>query len=315
MEFISWKPRKTGAFMFKAFILSAFLAGIFSCNDSTMKHQAIDIQGHRGARGYLPENTIPAFLLALESGVTTLEMDVVVTSDGKLVVSHEPWMSAETCSHPDGSPVTEGEQESLNLHKMTFAEISGFDCGKRGNARFPLQKPMAAKKPLLEEVINTVEAEVRKRGATPVFYNIETKSEPSGDSIYNPEPEQFAAILLNEINKGGIRERTIVQSFDVRTLVAMRKLDSGVKLALLVESGTLPANLDSLGFKPEIYSPDFNLVTDILVRDAHEMGIKVIPWTVNDTLEMKRLIEMGVDGIITDYPDLGVKMAKGYGKG
>lgn len=290
------------------FIFAAM--SFLSCN--FLSETRIDIQGHRGARGYLPENTIPSFLLALESGVTTLEMDVVVSLDKKLIVSHEPWMSAEICSNPDGTPVSDTEQMSLNLYKMNYDEIARFDCGKRGNPRFPQQKPMPATKPLLSSVVTAVEAFIQGNQLDSVFYNIETKSEPEGDTIYHPAPAEFAKLLYDELKKLGIEKRTTVQSFDVRTLKEMRKLDGTITLALLVAEGNFSDHLAALGFTPEIYSPNYKLVTNGLVQEAHEKNIRVIPWTVNDPLEMKKLIEFGVDGIITDYPDIGVKIAKSY---
>lgn len=298
------------------FLLVSNCNSMNTTSPTTEQKPKVDIQGHRGARGYLPENSIPAFMLALESGVQTLELDVVVSADGKLVVSHEPWMSAEIASHPDGRPVTAEEEMSLNLYKMTYGEIQQYDCGKRGNARFPQQKPMAVTKPLLSEVLDTIEAVVKIRGLKALFYNIETKSEPQGDTLYHPVPAEFSKLLLDEVKKHGVQDRTIVQSFDVRTLQEMRKLDPAIKLALLTSEGTLSENLAALGFTPEIYSPNYALVTDLLMREAREKGFQVIPWTVNDSTEMKRLIDLGVHGIITDYPDMGVKIANSYeGKG
>lgn len=281
-----------------------------SCESANRK--PMDIQGHRGARGYLPENTIPAFLLALESGVKTLEMDVVVSADGKLVVSHEPWMSAEICSHPDGRPLNAEEQMDYNLYKMTYAEIAAYDCGSRGNARFPQQKPMHAIKPLLSEVIDSVEAAVKAKNLPPVFYNIEIKSEPQGDNLYHPAPAAFAKLLIDELKNQHIDSRTTVQSFDVRALQEMRKQDEKISLALLVAEGAFSAHMDSLGFFPEIYSPNFKLVNATLMQEAMEKRVQIIPWTVNDTAEMKRLIELGVDGFITDFPDRGVSISKKY---
>ncbi len=131
-----------------------------------------DLQGHRGARGLLPENSIPGFLLALEYGVDTIEMDVVVSADSQVVVSHEPWMSAEICSHPDSTAVDEEEAMSLNLFTMSYERIALFDCGSRGNERFPEQEPMSVAKPLLVDALRAVESAAE----TPVRYNIEIKS-------------------------------------------------------------------------------------------------------------------------------------------
>jgi len=289
-------------------VLSYILLFFAGCKNDRVK--PLDIQGHRGARGLYPENTIPAFVYAAELGVTTLEMDVVVSADGRLVVSHEPWMSSEICSHPDGSPVTAEEQMSLNLYKMTYDEIKRFDCGSRGNAGFPQQEKMAAAKPLLSEVFDTIEKRIRQKKLKPVHYNIETKCSVQGDNIYHPAPTEFVKLLLDELRKRNLEKRVIVQSFDVRTLKELDRLDHRIRLALLVSKRKVDANLTALGFDPDIYSPDYRLVDEKLIRQLHDRDIQVIPWTVNDTAAMKKLIAMGVDGIITDYPDIAMELSR-----
>ncbi len=270
--------------------------------DSAKK--AFDVEGHRGARGTYPENSIPGFVYALELGVTTLEMDVVVSSDGKLVVSHDPWMSSAICLHPDGTPVTKDEEASLNLYRMNYDEIRRYDCGSRGNKRFPSQNKMAAYKPLLSEVIDTIEKIIRQKNISPVNYNIETKCAPSGDNIFHPAPAEFTAMLLEEIRKLGVEKRVIVQSFDIRTLQEMNGLAPEIRLAFLEEAGgEFSSKISDLGFTPAVYSPDYHLLNESLIVRSHSQGMLVIPWTVNDTSEMKRLIDLGVDGIITDYPN------------
>jgi glycerophosphoryl diester phosphodiesterase len=192
---------------------------------------------------------------------------------------------------------------------MTYDEISRYVCGTRGNERFPLQMKVAVSKPLLSEVIDTVEQIIRRKNLAPVNYNIETKCTPSGDTVFHPAPAEFTALLLKEIRNRGIEMRVIVQSFDIRTLQEMHRLAPEIKLAFLEGTGgEFSSKLSDLGFTPAIYSPDYRLVSDSLVRAAHAKGIRVIPWTVNDTTDMKRLIGMGVDGIITDYPADLIKM-------
>ena len=138
-----------------------------------------DLQGHRGARGLLPENSIPSFLMASDFGVDTIEMDVVVAADSQVVVSHDPRMSAEICSHPDGTPVTEEDEQALTLFTMTYEQIAAFDCGLRGNQRFPDQEPLSVQKPLLLDALRAIEA----HSEVPLHYNIEIKSKEEGDGI------------------------------------------------------------------------------------------------------------------------------------
>ena len=271
----------------------------------------LDLQGHRGARGLLPENTVPGFLYAIELGVTTLEMDVVISQDGHVVLSHEPWFSHEICSKPDGSDITQEEEESLNLYQMPYEKIRQFDCGMKGNPRFPEQEPMPVYKPTLDEVILAAEQYVAEHGLSPVAYNIETKSQPARDHLFHPPPDSFTQYVWDVIQKHGITDRTTLQSFDVRTLQAAQKIAPDLLLALLVGSHdemNMEAYLNHLGFIPDIYSPYYRLVDSTLVQMAHDKGMKIIPWTINTLEEMQALQALGVDGIITDYPDIGMKL-------
>jgi glycerophosphoryl diester phosphodiesterase len=274
-------------------------------------HKQIDIQGHRGARGLFPENTITAFIEAVKLGVTTLEMDVVISKDLKVVVSHEAWMNEAFCSKPDGNIVENNSGEKYNLYKMPYEEIVKYDCGKRGNKEFPFQKAIPEHKPLLSEVITNVESFVNKNNLSAVFYNIELKSESGKDGVFNPDPKTFVELVFNEIKKQNITDCTNLQSFDVRILQEIKTKYPVIKLALLVENEDgLEINLKRLGFFPDIYSPDFNLVNDTLVKNLIQHKIRLIPWTVNDITDMKKMLEMGVDGIITDYPDRAINLVK-----
>ncbi len=266
--------------------------------------RVFDLQGHRGARGLAPENTIPSFLKALEYGVNTLECDVVVSKDKRIVVSHEPWFSHEISTAPDGTPIDAATEKQFNIYEMTYSDILRFDVGKRGHARFPRQQPMVANKPLLSDVFREVDAYCLQHKLKPVRFNIEIKSTPEGDGKFHPAPEEFAQLLYKELQQAGMIARTTVQSFDVRALQAMRKLDSTLSLALLVENTmSLTENLQRLGFTPDIYSPYYRLVNTELVAQVHQRGMKLIPWTVNTLSDMKALLELGVNGLITDYPD------------
>ena len=275
--------------------------------------QNTDMQGHRGARGLMPENTIPAFLLALDLGVTTLEMDVVINADGHVVVSHEPWMSARICSHSDGRPVSVDEEKSLRIYAMSDAELASFDCGSRGHPDHPRQQSMAVSKPLLNDLFNAVarHAEETDHDAKfgQVLFNIEIKSLPEGDHIYHPEVMEFASFLYELINEHHLMERTSIQSFDIRALEAIHEIDADAATVFLVENERgLMENLALLSFTPSIYSPDYELLDQAQIDAAHELNIRVIPWTVNDEKIMRELINQGVDGLITDYPDLGMRV-------
>ncbi len=264
-----------------------------------------DWQGHRGARGLLPENTIPSFLKALEyPRVTTLELDLAVSQDSLLVVSHEPWMSHHICSHPGGREVAEAEEDELLLFQMPYDSIKQYDCGSRGNARFPQQQPLPLPKPLLRDVVRAVDRYCEDKGRENPRFNIEIKLQPEYDGIKAPGPEVFARLVLDELQLLAITERSCVQSFDVRPLQALHQMAPAVTTALLIDNPHgVEANLEELGYTPEVYSPNYTLVTANVVKTVHEKGMKIIPWTVNDTTSMKAMIGLGVDGIITDYPN------------
>lgn len=266
---------------------------------------SFDWQGHRGARGLAPENSIPGFLKALEfPQITTLELDLAVSQDSQLIVSHEPWLSHEICSWPDGRPVSKADEDQLLIYRLRADDLARYDCGSRGHSRFPEQQKMSAVKPSLRAVVQAVENWCRQHNRPLPAYNIEIKSRPEWDDVKTPAPEAFARLVMEEIQRLGIRERACVQSFDVRSLQAVHRLDAQLTTALLVENNLgLEANLQALGYVPPIYSPNHQLVDAETVRLAHAKGMRVIPWTVNDTQDMKKLIALGVDGIITDYPD------------
>ena len=279
--------------------------------ESMPSQSSLDIQGHRGCRGLMPENSIPAFLHALDLGVTTLELDVVISRDSQVIVSHEPWLSDVFCFTPTGDPVPDNSQRDWNLYQMTAEEISRCDCGSRGNPRFPDQQLMPTVKPLLADVIDSVEAYLQTHNLPPVAYNIETKCDPRGDNIFHPEPETFTRLLLEVIDDKGIGGRVMIQSFDPRTLKVAKELSPATDLVLLVEGERdRDERIAELGFIPQVYSPSFDLVDDSLRTWTTRLGMKLIPWTVNDPADMQRMIDLGVDGIITDYPDRLVKLVE-----
>lgn len=270
----------------------------------SLKSQELDVQGHRGARGLVPENTIPAFIRALEEGVTTLELDVVITKDKQVVISHEPYMSASICSKPNGQPVTNSEMEQFNIYQMTYAEVSRFDCGIRGNSRFPEQQKMAVSKPLLVDMIKQIENYLAEKGLPKVAYNIELKSTPKGDGISHPQVEEFADIVQTVLDQVLTNDRYTIQCFDFRVLKYYHQKYPDVDLVALVENMKgVKGNLKELGFVPEVYSPYHALLSRKDIELCHQEGMKVIPWTVNDRDRMEKLVNWGVDGIITDYPD------------
>jgi glycerophosphoryl diester phosphodiesterase len=266
-----------------------------------------DKQGHRGCRGLMPENTVPAMLYALGLGVTTLEMDVVITKDKKVILSHEQWFGQEITTKPDGTYMGPKEERKYNIYWMTYEETKTFDVGMKPHPRFPKQQKMKVTKPLLSDVIDSVKKDMMTRRRPFPFYNIEIKTNPEFDAVFHPKPEEFVELLMGVIKEKQIEDHVIIQSFDFRTLQYLHQHYPDIKTAMLIEDFDkrgLDVHITLLGFNPTIYSPAYQLVNEELVKKCHEQHIKVIPWTVNDKAKIEELKKQGVDGIITDYPDL-----------
>lgn len=293
---------------------------------------AFDLQGHRGARGLAPENTLPAFATALTLGVTTLEFDVNLSRDGKLVVGHDPVLLPHLARLDNKWIAAPGPV----IWQSTAEEIRRYDVGRldpksRYGQTYPEQKPVdGTRMPLLEQVF----ALVAKSGNTTVRFNIETKINPAKPDESAP-PEQLAAALVQAIRDAGMTQRASIQSFDWRTLKAAAALAPEIpRVHLTIEGGnndnvqrgqsgasawlggldadahpSTPALVKAAG--GQVWSPFWRNVTPELVSEAHKLGLQVIPWTVNDPAEMERQIGMKVDGLISDYPDRLRKVMQG----
>ncbi|HNQ12103.1 MAG TPA: glycerophosphodiester phosphodiesterase family protein [Bacteroidia bacterium] len=264
----------------------------------------IEIHGHRGCRGLYPENSIPAFMYALELGVHALEMDVVVSADRKIVVSHEPYFNHTICTHPNGNKLTVEQEHTFNLFKMPYESIAAFDCGSIQHPSFPEQKSLSTCKPLFSDVIKISEEYCLKHHRALPFYNIETKCTPLGDNLFHPTPELFTDLLMAEIEINRIEHRCIIQSFDLRVLKYLHTEYPQIKTSLLAESSMSYNDLRlELGFKPDYYSPHLSNVSQSLINTLRSEEVLLLPWTVNEIQLMKEMIRFGVDGIITDYPN------------
>jgi glycerophosphoryl diester phosphodiesterase len=250
----------------------------------------LDVQGHRGARGLRPENTLPAFEKALELGVTTLELDLQVTADRRLVVRHEPRPERKLCRLDGGSAVPRTPFRELRLE-----ELEGIDCGSKRDSAYPEQLPVpGARIPTLEEVF-----ELARKASYPVRLNVEIKIR--GPSVSVPVGE-FADLLVEAVRASGLEGRIMVQSFEPEALRAVGEMAPEIPLAILVRKrGAYERLLEESG--AEVLSPKAAGLRKEDVKLFRERGIRVIPWTVNETKQMRRLLEWEVDGIITDYPD------------
>lgn len=290
-------------------VLFVFLCFV-GCNPQE-SNSFIDWQGHRGARGVLPENSLEGFLYALDADMVTLEMDVVISGDSQVVVSHEPYMSAEICLDTNGAPLSEARQQQLNLYTMPYVEIARYDCGSKPHPRFPQQRKMLTYKPLLKDIIEACEVYAQQLNRAAPYYNIELKSSPEAVGISQPEHSAFAALVLAVIAETNVDTRTTVQSFDPLALNAAHALDSSLAYSFLYEQkpADMQALLAPLHFQPDVLSPAFSLVDQQLLDFVKAEGMQLIPWTVNDSATAAQLIKLGVDGLITDYPSLKQKFS------
>jgi glycerophosphoryl diester phosphodiesterase len=273
---------------------------------TSVKANHLDKQGHRGGRGLMPENTIPAMLNGMDLGVTTLEMDVVISKDNQVVVSHDVYFNENITTTPEGNYLTRAEAPQRLIYTMPYDSIRKYDVGLKPHPDFPRQEKIPAYKPLLSELLDSTEAYARKKGQA-IAYNIEIKSKPENDGKKHPPVEEFVDLAMQVIRQKDVQSRCTIQSFDPRALQVIHKKYPGTITSLLIEGNdhrSLEEQVKELGFIPSAYSPHFSLVTPELVKQCHEKNITVIPWTVNSLEEMKKLRQLGVDGIISDYPDL-----------
>ena len=263
-------------------------------------------EGHRGTRGLMPENTIPSMKKAIEDGANVIEVDIQISRDKKVVVAHDPYINPQFSLLPDGSEIPEEDAGKYLLYNMRYDSIRRFDVGSKYHPGFPQQKKLRAYIPLLGELMDSVEQFTRDRGLAPVIYNIEIKSQPDKDGVYQPIPRELIALVMDVVNKKNIDNRFYIQSFDVRQIQEVHQRYPGVVTGFLTsqKDATLQENLAKIGFTPQIYSPHYKLATGELVDACHAQGMKFVPWTVNTTEEMQSMIALGVDGIITDYPNL-----------
>jgi glycerophosphoryl diester phosphodiesterase len=244
------------------------------------------VHGHRGARAIYPENTIPAFEYAIKIGADVLEMDVAVTKDNVLVISHDPHINPEICKGP---------HPGIAIHELALAELREYDCGALKNPHFPKQQPVPGTRiPTLDEVLSL------SRGNN-VQFNIETKSFPDHPEL-TPPPDVFARMLLDVIRKHQLDSRVIVQSFDFRTLHATKRLAPNIRLSALWEGDARSFVDIAHDGEAGIISPLFKLVTPQQVKSAHDAKIQVVPWTADTPADWQTLIDAGVDAIITDDP-------------
>ena len=275
--------------------------------DTEPSFPTFSYEGHRGARGLYPENSIGAMKLAIDyPTVTTLEMDCHITKDKKVVVYHDDYLNPKFVTYQNGSELKGKDNKGL-IYAYTLKELEAFNLGLKGNVDFPEQKKISTNISLLSDLIDEAESYAKAKRKSPMFYNIETKSKEGNDHKSHPAPAEFSDLLLQVVIDKGIAPRTVIQSFDKRTIQYINKTYPQIKTSYLIDAKykkSIKELVEELGFKPFIVSPNYKIVTAEMVKDAHQLGIKIIPWTVNSKDEIEGLKKLKVDGIISDYPNL-----------
>jgi len=263
---------------------------------------AFDLQGHRGARGMAPENTLPGFAAALAVGVTTLELDVGVTADGVVVIHHDRRLNPDIARGPDGQWIAAPGPliRSLSYQELLRYDVGRLRPGSEYAARYPEQKPAdGARIPRLADLF----ALVKKAGNASVRFNVETKISPAAPQE-TLAPEQFARALIAQLRAAGVAQRATVQSFDWRTLQFVEKEAPEVATAYLTgrrRAGSQPKAVHAAGGR--IWSPNYEELDSAAMGEARSLELRIIPWTVNEPGFIERYLELGVDGLISDYPE------------
>lgn len=271
----------------------------------SMPMPVFNMEGHRGTRGLMPENTIPSMYKAIDYGVNTVEVDVVYSKDRQVVISHDVYFHADITTTPEGKQLTAKEGQQLLLYTMNYDSIRKYDVGLKGHPEFPRQQKIPAYKPLLGELIDSTDQYAKSKGRS-ILYNIELKTNPANDGTKHPPVEEFVDGVMKVVKEKKVENRSYLQSFDFRPLQVLHRKYPGIVTAVLISGNdkrSFTQQLVELGYTPEMYSPHYSVVTADLVNECHKRNIKIIPWTVNTLEEMKKLKALGVDGIITDYPD------------
>lgn len=267
-------------------------------------NKVIDVEGHRGCRGLYPENTLPAFQKALELNVNTLELDLAISKDHKVLVSHEPYFRSGLSIDPDGTPISKEDEKNHNIYAMDYEKVKTYDVGSLPDERYPELENVKTYKPLLKQVVDKARHYAYTFNTPFPDFNIEIKRLPEYDNIYHPDGETFVDLVLAEVKELDIFDKTIIQSFDLESLRLVKSKEPRIRTALLIENmDSIADNINKLGYKPDIYSCYFKLLKKEDIEFCRSKDILVIPWTVNENKDIRAMLDLGVDGIISDYPD------------
>ena len=265
----------------------------------------IDLQAHRGGAGLMPENTVSSMKNALKLHVNTLEMDLQLSADKQVVVSHDNYFHPRYSMRPDSSLIVKGEPKEY-LYTMPYDSIAKYDVGLRFVENWPDQKKVSEHKPLASDLLDFTENYAREKGLSRPRYNIEIKSRTGkGEGALWPDYQTFCDVCIPLLLSKNLGDRLVVQSFDIRSLEYIHRKWPEVQLSYLTdkEDADIVAILGNLSFKPRWWSPHYNVISQTNVAYCHALGIKVVPWTVDEPKDIERMVHCNVDAIISNYPD------------
>ena len=293
--------------MKRTVLLLALLPLLAGCASRT-----IDLQAHRGGAGLMPENTLSAMKNAMDlDGINTLEFDLQLSADKKVVVSHDNYFHPRYSTRPDGTLIQKDDPREY-LYTMPYDSITKYDVGLRFVDRWPEQAKIPEVKPLASDLIDFTEQYAREKGMKPFNYNIEIKSRRGdGEGTLWPDYVEFCDVCMPLLLSKNLGDRLIVQSFDTRSLEYVHQKYPGVVLSYLTEEEyDIATILSQISFRPEWWSPNFEAITAENVAYCHSLGIKVVPWTVDEPADILRMVSCGVDAIISNYPDRLIELVR-----
>jgi len=299
---------------FRLSIISLASVALLAC--SGQEEYKVDVQAHRGGMGLYPEESLEAMLNSVKLGVNTLEMDCCISQDGQVVLSHDRYFHHRYATRPDGTPVMPDDPK-VYLYQLPYSEIVKWDVGQKENPDWPQKKCIPAVKPLAKDVIAAVEKYTKENGLPPMKYNVEIKSSPDeGEGVLWPEYHQFTDLCMAVLDSLNLGDRLIIQCFDERSLNYIHEAYPGHILSSLWEGWETDFDdqMSQLNFIPQWVSPEWENVDSAFMARAHELGMKVVTWTVDNPDEMKRLMDLKVDAIISNYPDRLLQAVQDYQK-
>lgn len=260
---------------------------------------ATELIGHRGARGLFPENSLPGFIEAIKLGVDGIEMDVVISADGQVVVSHDMYINRDICRKGDQSEISLEEQAELKIYQLTYQQIQTFDCGTVFNPEFPNQVLMPVAKPLLSDVLKQTYPLKHD-----LKYYVEIKSHPQDYDVYQPQPEEVVRRVYDVLEENVPLENIVIISFDHNILRTFHARYPNMNFGVLTMGHEAIDNiLDDLGFIPAYYGPRYDEIDQLKIETIHKLKMKVMVWTVDELDNFRHQAKLGVDGVVTDYPD------------